>query len=296
MRLISLLAFYDEPKELLAWHVDTLAQAGADHLVALDGRYSLFPADEDLSPADQRVLLDAACRHHGLGLTLHVPQGAWEGEPQKRTWLFALALSVAERDDWFLVCDADMGITRFTDLKTELEACDREAAVVTVHDMEAARARRLDWPEYHSMRCLFRAHPIVVGPRHCLYRSALDGHVMWQGPGDDGLAEPLDLKEQVEIEHRPNARLATRVIAKDQYYSRIHGLGVEMGQCGKDGCDRRATVRIPRNLRLVNGIPGSEVHELCEKHGALQEQFNRRWLRRHGFPENMRFNERYALS
>lgn len=128
--LLGLLSFYDEPRELLALCIDGLARAGVGHVVAVDGRYALYPPSSDVSPAEQRAVIDGACRHHGIGLTMHVPPGPWEGnEPEKRTRMFALALGAASPGDWFFVCDADMAVTEAPpDLLARLDAAEEESA------------------------------------------------------------------------------------------------------------------------------------------------------------------------
>src|SRR4051812_41476600 len=124
MQIIGLLSFFDESCETLAKYVDGLKLVGVDHLVAADGRYAAYPSDQDVSPADQRGVLDAACRHYNIGLTMHVPSVPWEGgEVQKRTSLFKLALAVSEPEDWWAVLDADMVVTeRPDDLRRQLSA------------------------------------------------------------------------------------------------------------------------------------------------------------------------------
>ena len=44
-RVIALLSWFDEPPVSLVTCLQALAEAGTDHVVALDGRYALYPAD-----------------------------------------------------------------------------------------------------------------------------------------------------------------------------------------------------------------------------------------------------------
>jgi hypothetical protein len=62
LRLHGLLAFYDEPESSLLACVDALADAGVDHLVAVDGAYELFPDAKPASPVNQHAAIVLACR------------------------------------------------------------------------------------------------------------------------------------------------------------------------------------------------------------------------------------------
>lgn len=294
MRLIALLSFYDEPVSALALCVDGLAMAGASHVVAVDGRYAMFPSNGDVSPPDQRAHLDAACRHHGLSLTTFVPPRAWAGnEPEKRTWMFALGLACSEPGDWFWVIDGDMVVTSADDLPARLEAAEEEAAEVLIEDVLARRASRPDWPARFPMRCVFRAQPIVVGPQHWMYRNLITGQVVWRGTDRQGLPPALDLTGHVTVEHRPHQRSVARTLAKDQYYTRRDQLGVEMGACPR--CDQQAVRRMTVADRVMKGLPVGHVEEVCAAHGEQLDRLNRRKLIQWGFPADTPFNERYAL-
>lgn len=296
MRVLGLLSFFDEPKELLALCIDGAARAGVDHIVAADGRYALFPSNDDVSPAEQRAVIDGACRHHGLGLTMMVPPGPWAaGEPEKRTWVFSMALASSLPGDWFWVLDADTIVTEApADLHERLEASEQRSAMVTVVDTLALRANRPDWePEFES-RMLFLAQPIVVQGHHYDWSNPHTGEVLWRGADPTGLAEPLDLTGCVRVEHRPHARDPGRILLKDQYYGRRDRDGIEMGQCSR--CEERACHRVYASLRMVDGLPTGLIEEVCEQHARQLQSATNRWLRQHGLdPRKVRFNERYSL-
>jgi hypothetical protein len=110
-RIIALLSWFDEPDAVLGQCLAGLQYAGVDHVVAVDGRYALFPGEDAVSPAAQQGLIALACRTLGMGCSLHLPTGAWSGEVEKRNFLFDQGLAVAEPGDWFLVVDADIVIT-----------------------------------------------------------------------------------------------------------------------------------------------------------------------------------------
>lgn len=294
MRLIALLSFYDEPVSGLALCVDGLAMAGASHVIAVDGRYSMFPGNGHASPPDQRAHLDAACRHHELGLTTVVPPTTWAGnEPQKRTAMFQIALAMADPGDWFWVVDGDMVTVKASLLPERLAETEHEAAEVLVEDVLARRANRPDWPPTFPMRCLFRAQPIVVGPQHWLYRNPVDGHDVWRGTDREGLLPALDLTEYVTVEHRPHQRSVGRELAKNQYYQRRDELGIEMGACPR--CHDPAVKRMVVADRIMKGLPVGHVEEVCQPHAEQMEKLNRRKLIQWGLPPDTKFHERYAL-
>jgi hypothetical protein len=70
MRLHALMSFYDEPIETLIASIATLPLAGVDHLVALDGRYGLYPGDTAVSDANQHAAIVMTCRELGIACTL----------------------------------------------------------------------------------------------------------------------------------------------------------------------------------------------------------------------------------
>lgn len=297
MRLHALLNFFDEPLELLVAYVDGLAKAGVTSLVALDGRYQIYLSDEDVSPAEQRGIIDGACAHHGIGLTMSVPQSAWAGgEVEKRTALFALALAVSDRGDWWLNADADMIVTEVPDdLPAVLAAAGPGAATVKILDVVALHADRPDWNPVASMRCLFRARPLVVKGNHYTYWDPMTNEPVWSGTDPRGLEEPVELDDVVTIEHRPLHRSPTRVLLQNQMYSQRDATGLEMGLCAQ--CHtQQATARVAVNLRLKNGFPVGEVNELCGECGLKQNEQNKRRLLTWGIdPSEINFNERYSL-
>jgi hypothetical protein len=66
MRLIAILIWYDEPNAVLGQCIAGLQYAGVDHVVALDGKYELFPGDAFLSSPEQQGLVALACRSLGI--------------------------------------------------------------------------------------------------------------------------------------------------------------------------------------------------------------------------------------
>lgn len=289
IRLIALLSWFNEPDAVLGQCLTGLQYAGVDHVIALDGKYKLFPGDEHLSSAQQQGLVVLACRSLGMGCTLYVPPAEWPGEVEKRNHLFNMGLTEAWPGDWFLVVDADIVVTDVPmDLKARLaaapEGCD--AAAVKVHDMSAAAAQRLDWPEYFDVRCLFRAQPIQTVGNHHTY-TTMDGRKLWQAKGEDsGETEPaLDLRELFEIQHRPGARGQDRQLSQAAYYGAREEAGIERMYCAycfKEGKQIRAVARVPVRWRQTEAGILSDIEELCKPCMDKAQESNRRRMRKWG--------------
>src|SRR5690242_19631086 len=109
MRLIAALSWYDEHPQYLTQLAQSLATIPIDTLVAVDGRYALYPGSQPYSSHEEHAALTDACRAHGISLTIHTPIQAWAGnETHKRTTLFALAHAHATPgQDWIIIADGD---------------------------------------------------------------------------------------------------------------------------------------------------------------------------------------------
>lgn len=292
MRVIACLSWFDEPPPLLALCIHGLAQA-ADHLVAVDGAYALYPDAVAASPLEQHAVVNAACREYGLALTTLTPRAPWEGnETQKRTALFDLAHAVSDPGDWFLVVDADEIVTGApTDLRDRLAATEHPAGDVRIVDTVAARADHPSWPAEHDARRLFRAQPIRVEGNHYTYLAA-DGMLLFDG--NAGRQVPGARFPDLIVEHRPAQRPIERLQSKRAYYATRDEARVERGLCER--CDEPAVVRMPaRWERGENGIPVSQLAELCERHATQASRTNHRRLTSWGInPTQMAWRERYA--
>ena len=290
MRIHGLLAWFDEPIPSLVACITGLRRAGVDHLVAVDGRYALYDAEEPVSHPNQHGAIALTCRELGMALTLHAPSEPWaENEVEKRTALFAFGWACAKPGDWFWVQDADMVTTEApADLKARLEATEHPTAEVEVLDTVLDRANLPDYPSRFAMRSLFRAQPITVGPAHCNYTAA-DGTPLWAGTGmgDDTLASTLDLSGCVRVEHRTDARPHERQAAKAQYYAVRDDAGVEGGTC--DDCGEPAVRHVATGWRKSHLGPVAKWVEACEPCASRREKIGQRQLRQLGVdPEAVR--------
>lgn len=275
MKLIGLLAWYDEPAAELVAAIKSLAEAGVTEIVAVDGAYALYPDGRAASDPNQAAAIVLSCKQLGLGCTLHVPREPWAGnEVEKRTFLFRLGLSVAEPGDWFWVFDADEVVTEFPDdLKERLAGYEHDAAEVEIFDTIAARAKLGSWPERFAMRQLFRAQPIKVETNHITYVTG-DGRLLWGYDGDHRPAEPcLDLTDCLVVEHRPDRRSQERLQAKLVYYTARDASCVERGECER--CGAPAVRLVPKDWRWTGIGPAAMWMECCEACTSVQEAENR---------------------
>lgn len=256
MKLVAILSWYDESPTWLSHVVAGAARAGCSHVVAVDGPYALYSATDRTSGVEQHDAIVRACHASGLGLTLHVPDHAFIGnEIEKRNLAFRVAEQVTTEDDWLLVVDADMVVTRAGRLLDDLADTNYEVATVQLVD-------RFDWhtddgrsvlpPDAKAAqktatahRALFRARRgLEVVNAHYIYRffDGEDYRYLW-GPQSLDLEPALNLPG-VEIEHWTRQRNATRAERQKAYYA-----------------DRDAA-RIERVGRLFMETTDGEVAEL----------------------------------
>jgi hypothetical protein len=292
-----MLSWYNEPAPVLARCMSALNQVGVDHLIAVDGRYALYPGEEAVSPLEQRCAMVAMAGQMGMGLSMYVPPREWAGgEVEKRTFMFDAGLVVAEPGDWYLVVDADVIVRKVPDdLKERLQESPWPVASASVRDMEAVHARELAngkidnlWPEFFDIRPFFRAQPIRLDTNHYTYVT-MDGRKLWTASQEEAEQEPgLDLRELVELEHHPSlGRDGARKMAKMAYYCARDGAGVERGDCM--ACERKglkvdAVKRMPSRWERTKGEqrPHSVIEELCQECGDHADIMNERKMRTWG--------------
>lgn len=213
IRLICALSWYDEHPGWLTELVATLATAGIDQLVALDGPYALYPHHGPRSSPDEYAALITATSEHGIDLTIHTPATAWAGnEVEKRTSLFNLAHAHATPgQDWIVIADADELWTHTTGLRDGLEHTSLDTAELWLYQQ--------DKPELQQpIRKGFRAQPHGIQVQGAHYRYLTEGDtVLWDGSRPATQVEALDLTT-VRVMHRPAARAPERQRARTRYY------------------------------------------------------------------------------
>jgi len=235
-----MLSWYRESPTWLAATVASLAKAGVDHIVAVDGPYYLFPGanGQPMSGSQETDAIADTAYGLGIGCTIHRPNRPWEGgEVAKRSFMFAAALLEAEPFvDWLFWIDSDEVVHQAPhDLKQRLAGTDLDCAAVALwqrgdaHKDEATslQSRTLAFTEYTGgdHRVLYRALPgLRVEINHAF---VTDGTIHLRGRHDmHHLAEALDCQDVV-IEHRHDFRDGARMRDSDEYYRLRDSMGIE---------------------------------------------------------------------
>lgn len=273
--LHGLVSFYDEPIENITRCLVGLQLAGVGHVTALDGAYRLFPNGRASSPSNQHAAWIMGARELDMGCTLHVPAAVWDGnEAQKRTALFAHALAAVRPGDWFVVIDGDEFITAVPDdLDDRLRATELDVGEIQALDVVAQRIQRRDMPERFSVRKLFRAQPITVGPAHCMYRAA-DGRLLWGETGAQQSEPTFEVLDML-VEHHPDRRPMDRLSAKLAYYRARDEALIERGDCHWCGEPAVTLVGINWRMNATLNCPVGEWREACINHVAVAERISR---------------------
>jgi hypothetical protein len=199
------LCWFDEAPERLTRCVERLAGV-ADVLVALDGRWDMFPHERNISPIDQAEALHAAAAAIGLPVldeTCRVDT-PWPSQVVKRGTLMQLA---AREGDWVLVIDGDEYV----------EECDRDAfrAALELTDLDVARVLTHRHgssltTRHGNPRRVFRSSAglrIELAHNGC---RADDGRWLNGDPAYVELVEAADLRPVITLAHMIGERGRTR--------------------------------------------------------------------------------------
>lgn len=245
MRVIGLLSWWDESPVWLAAAIGSLARV-CDHVVALDGRYELYPDYTNQSPTDQMVAIVEAAKAAGVGLTMHTAPRPYRDEMHKRTKLFELGALEAVSGDWYFVMDADERVIDAPDkdwLHHFLGNVGDDVSTVTVsfdewldpHESpertELSNKLPCDWRVNAITPRFFRAYDKmrVVG-YHFNYVGDDNGEPveLW---GDDSVVkhrrEWETLRRRVIVENRNRQRAKVRDQDREKYYQDRDDLGIE---------------------------------------------------------------------
>lgn len=239
-RVIGLLAFFDESPLWLGATITSIAPH-INHLVAVDGRYALYPHDAYLSRQDQAEAIVEICQAAKIGLTLHRPSQAWMGnEVEKRSHMFRLGELEAEPNhDWYFVIDADEVVDRCPyNLCVELADTEYDVAEVRIwergdpyrnparleHEQQVALPQDSSFPT----PALFRAIPgLHVEGMHARYVLP-DGRRLWDAK-DPQAAEPTLMLSELILDHRTNYRPKQRHEDGQAYYKLRERNEIEVG-------------------------------------------------------------------
>lgn len=167
-----------------------------------------------------------------IGCLIYQPDEIWWGnELAKRNKSIALAATVAEKDDWITVIDADYHLLRCNPdvIRHELEETDLHVAAYTLLDgkdflataalEQYAVKTNIDTEWTIRTRDMYRWNPTLqVGPAHWCYSAVVDDRRRWlRGPYNDLLPE-LELGANLVFYHRTQDRALIRRESAGVYY------------------------------------------------------------------------------
>ena len=202
-RIIGILSAFDESPSWLAGTVASMARI-CDHLVYIDGRYSLYDDPRNRSNMEQHEAILETARGCDLSLTFHSITRTWKDEMEKRSHAFKLAELEAEAfKDWYFILDADeILIDVPSSLKRDLKLIGDEGGAVCsaelyeVSDDQESEAKQklgqmmsLDYTYSTVTPRFWRAFPgMRVDAYHYHYsaRDNFDRPVMLWGQQQDG--------------------------------------------------------------------------------------------------------------
>lgn len=241
-KVIGLLSWFDESPTRLAATVASFARV-CEHVVALDGRYALYPDDRVRSGVAEYEAITDAAHAAGIGLTIQSATEPWMDEMAKRTALFRLGSAIATRwEDWFLILDADEVLAETPSkgwLEAQLEHAREEGCDVATATLWE-KADPAETPEREVMSNRFPIEHNYATPQ-CRFWRALEDlrvvgyHYNYLGTAEDGSTRELwgsdahvreragwsdTLRHHVTIENRNRMRPKVRDATRQRYYDR----------------------------------------------------------------------------
>lgn len=225
MKLVAMMAFYDERAVNIDHAVECVARLGATHVVAVDGAYALFPDGAGRSPnieSVSRVLIER-CEVLGLGLTLHVPDQVFAGnEVEKRQLMLDLALAQTTSTDWLMPWDADFHLEAGArDLKPDLEVLGYSGALWADVEINDSVHPTLGWYTLRLILCASRG--LCLTTNHYTYRWMSGVETIVQPRQHDAPGH----QASVRIRHKPDDRQPGRRDRQRTYYERRHAQEIE---------------------------------------------------------------------
>jgi hypothetical protein len=223
MKVIALLAWYDENPAWLERCITSLSLVPVSTVIALDGAYQHYPGGEATSdPAQVQAIADA-CTVAGIGFSIPPVLTVWPTELDKRNAMFAHAEQAAEPGDWYMVIDADEFVTHAPpDTLDRLKASPFDVAAVTLDEP----GHPLGTIRFGTFPMFFRAIPgtRVVG-EHFRYVTP-DNRLLWGDAKREHLEPRWDLTD-LTVEHHTQLRHEDRRRAARDYYDTRDRLGLE---------------------------------------------------------------------
>lgn len=231
MKVIGVISWFNESPSWLAATIASFARV-CDHIVAVDGRYALFPHELAASPIQEAQTILETAEGAGVACTLHRPVEPFYGnEIEKRNLLMRLAMVHAEpMRDWLIVLDGDEYIVdHAVDFRDQLERTDRLVATYALQEymdpdrpempLNVARMRSLPNVWQVPIRSIYRALPgLSYRGTHYAIGAEIDGRTttwLWGHP--DQVPE-LDLTAFLRVRHRNPLRPMLRREQAAGYY------------------------------------------------------------------------------
>lgn len=236
---------------MLAEAVHGLAKV-ADHVVAVDGAYALFPSAKTRSHPEQAEAIIRACETENVPVTIHRPNQLFVGnEVEKRNLSLRLAGVFAEPGDWVLVWDSDFHLVMCEPklVRHQLENTDLLAATYTIldgtdlmadeHRRHWSQVRPADWEWTVRTRCVYRwAADLAYTSSHFVMAGTYDGELRYvYGPDLVGGRDDTAVREvqcpaehlgrALVVYHRRDERPLRRREDAEEYYRRRDAAGIE---------------------------------------------------------------------
>lgn len=243
-RVIGLVSWWDESPTWLAASVASLGRF-CDHVVALDGRYAMYPDQRLQSSTAELMSIVEAARAVGVGVTIHTAPRTFEDEMQKRSYLFKLgALEAETHEDFFFILDGDEVVIEAppkADLLERLASTSADVVTATLFERtdphsnpqrtDLSMKLPLEWRYECATPRFWRAieNLRVVGYHYNYIGEDRSGETveMW---GHDGLVERAEWSSmcgQVIIENRNRMRGKQRDADRETYYQDRDNSGLE---------------------------------------------------------------------
>jgi hypothetical protein len=243
MRIFAILSWYDESPSWLAATVASLAKC-ADHVIAVDGAYALYPDAQARSHFDQAQAIQLAAEAAGLGLTLYQPAEPFAGnEVEKRTLSLRLAQTLATPyEDWYVIVDGDEVVLECaSDFRERLAATDKLVATYGLTEYmedpytdeareQFARVAYVEPTWTVQLRSIYRALPgLRYEGAHFVVTAEHEGRqrYLFGLTPHHGLEPAEEMHHCLRIEHRNRQRHRARQAAAKQYYANRDSTNIE---------------------------------------------------------------------
>jgi len=178
VKIAAALCWFDEPPETLRRCVSSLAGV-ADVVVALDGRWKVYPGPANISLLEQAEAIHEAAAAIGIPVVDESCRATqpWPSQIEKRAALMRLA---AEHGHWTFVVDADEYVAEASSV--ELRAALQDTACDVAEVAIAATGRGVFDARPHPRRRIYRSSAAVGLERgHNGYRAAAGSRSTWRG-------------------------------------------------------------------------------------------------------------------